>query len=1082
VILAFGFAIPSPLFAQAAIARGTISGTVTDPSGAAVPGATVVATNVETGLATKTKTNKAGFYSISSLTVGTYDIAVSHSGFKTTHIKGMVLQVGQSQLANARLQVGAVSESVTVTGQSPLLQTTESSVSSVVNSTMIKNLPLNGRNYTGFVLLTPNTSEDGEFGLVSMGGQQGGGDSGYANGNGANSFMVDGASFTGSFFGGARGRTRVPYIYGENSVKEFQVSNNPYNAAYGGAGSGFVNMVTKSGTNTVHGDAFYYNRNSGVGNANNAIDKAAGLPTPLDILQQFGADIGGPIKHSKAWYYFDYEQQRRKFPISVVNPGFPLTGPNAFNETNFQNVPAGTTLPSPSGPYPVPGDYNTAPVPGSANYPNYLQQVSNALNAITRNLGQRSRYANDLSFYPKVDWQVTNSDHLAVSYNYNKFNSPGGEITFNPVSFAGDEALSNSDVRDQQLVAHWTHTFGPDLLNDLLVGYQRDKQLSSPSGLTSPNYGQFEMFSPSFFEIGNPTFSVGTTTVGEFQLNERVTYIVGRHTLNFGFDYQRSHAHDFFPGNFNGTYAFVNPTDFALGRYLFFSQAAGNPAFIFSFPYYGFYAQDKFQATPKLTLDMGLREDFQVFPQPQADTLYGSEIARLTGQFPNQYNRLSPRFGFAYAATPNTVVRGGFGIYREVLDGINYENSVISNGLPSRLVSTQFFFNSNLPANQQEAVFPHPLTSTSSFAASPNLSVVSPGFKFPYIMESSLEIQQQLLPNTTLSVGTMWTHGVHLISSSAYDMNLIPPTGTTTYIQCPGGFQSGPVQGCIGAPGLSSTLPNLDSGLLTDGLIPCSTCANGVFPGQVNALISPGNNNYNSFYVQLQQRDFHGLTSMLSYTFAKDLQSNGVDFNNQFSFANTEGPSLLDQRNRLALALAYMPQFPHFSNQYARKILKNWSISSVMTFASGRPYTGLLETNNGGAGDNLNDSAINQTTSNTAAGLGGFGSNPFVGYNRYYGPWIEEIDLGLKRSFQLTERQRFSVEAQVFNLFNHPNFYTQYETVLGNQYTTYGSTCGDGTSANQTCYMVPDPTFGTLTSIDQLHGPRRFQFSFHYSF
>lgn len=1045
-------------------------------------GATVVATNVQTGLVTRTKTNKDGFYSFPSMSVDTYNIAISHSAFKTTHIKGIVLQVGQTQQANAQLQVGTVSEKVTVTGQSPLLQTNEPTVSSVVNSTMIKDLPLSGRNYTDFVLLTPNASSDGEFGLVSIGGQQGGGDSGYANGNGANSYTVNGASFTGSFFGGARGRTRVPYIYGENSVKEFQVSDNPYNAAYGGAGSGFVNTVTKSGTNTMHGSLFYYNRNSGVGNANNAVDKAAGLPRPLDILQQFGADIGGPIKHSKAWYYFDYEQQRRKFPISVVNPGFPSIGPNAFNETDFRNVPAGTTLPSPNGPYPVPGDYNSAPTVGSANYANYLQQVSNALNAITRNLGQRSRYANDLSFYPKVDWQLNSGNHLTFSYNYNRFNSPGGEITFNPVSFAGDEALSNNDVRDQQAIGHWTHTFGPNLLNSLLISYQRDKQLESPSGLTSTSIGSIEMYTPNFFEIGNPTFSVGTTTASQFQVNERVTYIVGRHTLNFGFSFNHTHARDYFPGNFNGTYAFLNPTDFALGRYLSFSQAGGNPTFTFSYPYYAFYAEDKFQATRKLTLDLGLREDFQVFPQPQADTLYGPEIAKLTGQFPNQYSRFSPRFGFAYAPAPKTVVRGGFGIFREVLDGINYEDSVISNGLPSRLVSTHINYNSNLSPTQQQAVFPHPLTSTSSFSASPNLSIVSPGFKTPYVMESSLEIQQQLFPNTTLSVGTMWTHGVHLISSSAYDMNLIPPTGTTTYIQCPGGFQSGPTQGCVGAPGPSATLPTLDSGLLKDGLIPCSSCSGGLFPGQVNALISPGNNNYNSLFVQLQQRDYHGLTTMLSYTFAKDMQSNGVDFNNQFSFANTEGPTLLDQRNRVALAIAYVPQFPHFSNPYARSIFKNWSISSVMTFASGRPYTGLLQANNGGAGNNLNDSAFNQTTNNTAAGLGGYGPNPFVGYNRYYGPWIEEIDLGLTRSFHLTERQRFSVEAQVFNLFNHPNFYTQYETVLGNQFTTYGSTCGNGASANQTCYMVPDPTFGTLTSIDQLHGPRTFQFAFRYSF
>ena len=1080
VCLAAALAIPFPLFAQSAISRGTISGTVTDPSGAALAGASVAAKNEATGLTLRTTTNRSGFYSFPSLSVGDYDISVSHKAFKTTDVNDIVLQVGQTMQVNATLQVGEVNQRVIVTGQTPLLRTSEPTVGSVVNSTMIQNLPLSGRRYTDFVLLTPNTSADGQFGLVSIGGQQGGGDSGYANGNGANSYTVDGAQFTSSFFGGARGRTRVPYVYGEQSIKEFQVSDNPYNAAYGGAGSGFVNTVTKSGTDHIHGNLFYYNRNSGVGNANDAIDKAAGLPRPLDILQQFGADIGGPIKKQKAWYYFDYEQQRRKFPISVINPGFPLSGPTAFNETAFENVAPGTQLPAPNGAYPVPSTYTTAPMPGDPNYANYLQQVSNALNAITRNLGQRARQANDLSFYPKVDWQMTPNDHLTLSYNYSKFDSPGGEITFNPVSFAGDEALSNNYVRDNQVIAHWTHVFGPNLLNDIDMSYQRDQQLETPSGLTSTNIGTIELFSPNFLELGNPGFANGNTFDSQFQLNERMTWIYGRHTLSFGFDFSRAHANDYFPGSFHGTYAFTNPTNFALGHYLFFSQSAGNPRINFSYPYYGFYAQDKFQATRRLTLDFGLREDFQVFPQPTPNLLYGPQIAYLTGQFHNQFQRFSPRFGFAYQPMSKTVVRGGFGIFREILDGINYENSVVSNGLPTGQTSTSFGF-----GELGAPTFPNYLTNTAAFAASQNLSVVDPGFQTPDVLEASLEIQREVFAGSTLSVGTMWTHGTHLISSSAYDLNLIPPTGTTTYIVCPGGYQaatSGTPEGCVGTPGTTTTGPNLDSGLLTEGLIPCNTCSGGVFPGQVNALISPGNNNYNSFYVQWQQREWRGLTTMLSYTFSKNIQSNGVDFNNQFNFVNTHGPSLLDQRHRLSIAAVYSPNFGHLSNSFENSLLKNWRLSTVMAFSSGRPYTGLLEVNNGGAGNNLNDSAFNESTNNTGLGLGGYGPNPFVGYNRYYGPWIDEIDLGLTRVFQITEHQRFSVQAQVFNLFNHPNFYTQYESVAGNQYVSNGATCGDGASANQTCYLVPDPTFGTLESIDQMNGPRTFQFAFRYSF
>src|SRR5579864_4883549 len=635
-------------FAQNAILNGSISGQVTDQSGAVVSGATVTAKSVAEGVTLTTRTNGTGFYSFSSLSVGTYTIGVSKGGFKTTVIDSVLVQVGQNTAGNATLQVGNITEEVTITAEAPLIRTSESTASTVVNENLIENLPLSGRRYTDFVLLTPNANADGDFGLVSMAGQQGGADSGYANGNGSNSFTVDGANASSNYFGEARGRTRVPYVFGEQSVQEFQVTDNPYNAAYGGAGAGFVNTVTKSGTDSWHGDAFYYNRNSGVGNANDAIDKANGVPRPLDVLQQFGADLGGPIVRHKAWLYFDYEQQRRKQPISVINSQFSvLSDPNSLG-ANF-GIPDGTALPAPNAPYPVPQSFSTVPLPIDPNYPLYLQQVSNALGAIDRNLVQRARRADNLSFFPKLDWQATNADHFTFVYNYSRFNSPGGEITFNPVATFGAEALPNNFVRDHHASLHWTHTFSPVFLNDVSVSFLRDQQIATPSGITSPTLGQIEFFSPTFFELGNPVFSSGDNKEFQWQINDHLTYIRGRHTLSFGFDFNRTHVDDFFPGNFDGTYAFNNPEQFALGRYNFFTQAGGNPTFPFTFPYYGFYVQDKFQMRKNLTFDFGLRQDFQVFPQPRANTTTGDPlVGQLTGQFPNQYNRLSPRIGFAY--------------------------------------------------------------------------------------------------------------------------------------------------------------------------------------------------------------------------------------------------------------------------------------------------------------------------------------------------------------------------------------------------------------------------------------------------
>ncbi|MFY9528038.1 MAG: carboxypeptidase-like regulatory domain-containing protein [Candidatus Acidiferrales bacterium] len=216
------FSFSSFVHAQNAISGGSISGQVTDSSGPAVPGVSVTLTSAATGVERSTTTNGAGVYRFLVLDVGTYSLTFSAKGFKKTEIKGVVVNVGQDTAANATLQVGEVSESVTVTASAPVLRTTDSSVSTVVDQNLIEDLPLSGRRYTDFVLLTPNVNMDGDFGLVSIAGQQGGADSGYANGNGSNSFTLDGANATSNFFGDARGRTRVPYVFGEQSIQEFR--------------------------------------------------------------------------------------------------------------------------------------------------------------------------------------------------------------------------------------------------------------------------------------------------------------------------------------------------------------------------------------------------------------------------------------------------------------------------------------------------------------------------------------------------------------------------------------------------------------------------------------------------------------------------------------------------------------------------------------------------------------------------------------------------------------------------------------------------------------------------------------------
>ena len=496
-------------------------------------------------------------------------------------------------------------------------------------------------------------------------------------------------------------------------------------------------------------------------------------------------------------------------------------------------------------------------------------------------------------------------------------------------------------------------------------------------------------------------------------------------------------------------------------------------------PYYGFYAQDTFRALPKLTLDLGLREDFQVYPQPAENPAFP-----LTGQYPNQFQRIAPRFGFAWQPVSKTVVRGGVGMFYTNMNGLNYRNGVISNGLARQQTEVNASYDGGVP-DQQAPTFPTILPSNSPlFQAAPDISLISPHFRVPYILQGSLQIEREIGQNTTFSIGTMFNHGVHILSGTAYDLNLNPMQGTTTYVVCPPNTMS-----CNTGP--TYVLPNMDSGLLTDGRINPNL-------GQINELISPAQNYYNSFFVQLQRPMSRGFSLQASYTFAKSVMLDGMDFNNQFDFSNTHAPSLLDQRHRFTLAAVYQPRLERFTNNVglSRTLLSGWILSSVMEFSSGRPYAGLLSPacssstvsfgNCDGADGNLNDTAFNQDTANSAGGINGAGPTPGIGLNSFYGPWLERIDMGLARHFDIREGKELEFQAQAFNLFNHPNYYVQNGNGINQlQYNPIGSNCGDGVTLNQTCYLIPNTgpgNFGALQEVSPDGLPRVLQFSVRLTF
>src|SRR5208282_5326297 len=751
---------------------------------------------------------------------------------------------------------------------------------------------------------------------------------------------------------------------------------------------------------------------------------------------------------------------------------------NFFPPNTLTQAPA---LPAPKGTLPVPNLDTQPQLPGDTYYNIYLQQISNTLNALNSNFGIKSRNANDWVITPRLDYQATKRDGVFLTLNFNHFDSPGGVILDPTVGNFGTQTLANAYVRTFQATVGWTHTFSSTFLNEFHAGTSQDNEIATPTGLAG-NTPTVVLDNPAAFILGNAPFSIGRVFERQYSLSDRFDYVIGKHTLQFGFDFNRTRDSDTNDGGADpneaidfgsplGLYEFANLQAFALGEYINFNQAAGNPTFSFSVPYYGFYVQDTFRALPKLTLEMGLREDFQVYPQPAENPAF-----RLTGQYPNQFRRLAPRFGFAWQPQQKTVIRGGFGLFYTNMNGLNYRNAVISNGLASQQEEANSSWNGGAPS-QQTPAFPNILAASNPlFSASSDISLVSPQFRAPYIEQASLQIEREISENTTLTIGTMWNHGVHIISGTAYDANLEPLRGTTTYVFC----TPSPLTGSCS--GRTVVLPNMDSGLLTDGRISSQF-------GQIQELISPAQNYYNSLFVQVQHRLSQGFSLQFGYTYAKSIMLDGMDFNNQFDFSNTHAPSLLDQRHRITLAAVYRPRLEQLvTSGTGRKFLSGWTLSTIMEFSCGRPYAGLLGTASGG--DNLNNTAFNQDTAATAGGINGAGPTPGIGLNSFYGPWLERIDLGLARSFEIREGMELQFQAQAFNLFNHANYYVQNgDGVNQIQYNPVGNpinpNCGDGATLNQTCYLVPNSgpgNFGALQEISPNGLPRALQFSVRFTF
>ncbi|MBI5085362.1 MAG: TonB-dependent receptor [Acidobacteria bacterium] len=707
------------LQAQSEAGGATVTGTITDPSGSAVPGAKVTLNSDQTGFTRVQESNAAGSYTFVRVPVGRYSIVFDKSGFKSVHRTAVDLVVGAVLTLDIALTVGSTSESITVSGELPLVETTRSQTSTNVDERAVKDLPINGRNFLDFTLLTPGVNRDPRGGDLSFGGQRGT----------ANSLLVDGMDSNNLFFGQSAGRAgsgRNPYSFSQDAVEEFQVSTNGYAAEIGRAGGGVINVVTKSGANQMHGNAFWFFRDREM-NANTFINKSRGIARQPYHFNQFGGTLGGPVKKDKLFYFLSYDGQRNLNPNPVFYP------------------------------FAAPSDALS-------------QQAVSELNKYL--VSYTTGYNNDIGL-AKIDWNLSDTQRLSVRLNMHRFRGQNFE---NSGTQSAQEHTGNSNVSTNHLALNYNKTFGSSLVFDSRFNWLKDDEPGEANS-AAPETQVFQS-GANFMTFGRNSFSPRYTNAKRYQFIESVSYLRGKHTYKAGVDLNIERIDNFFPGNFSGVYRFNSLADYAARRPAFFTQGfAGsgtNGALTTpNITEFSFFLQDAWRVSDRLTLNYGYRYDQARFAQPSVlNPDAGLAAAGLRTNFINtDTNNHAPRFGFAYRldSAGKNVLRGGYGIFYARTPSILIGTAHSQNGVQVQV----YTLTTGLPT------YPNVLAGPPTASRRPDIYVAAKDYVQPLTAQWNLTYETQLGKDYSLQIGYLGVRGYHL--SRTRDINLYPvqPTGAT---------------------------------------------------------------------------------------------------------------------------------------------------------------------------------------------------------------------------------------------------------------------------------------------------------------
>ncbi len=964
---------------------GAIRGTVTDAHGAPLPGAQVTVTNPSTGLMREATTDSSGRFAVDLISPGDYSVVVRAGKLAPLERKEIHLEIGSS--LELTFQLSELRESVSVAGETGMVETQSAAVSNVIEQRAVTDLPLNGRRFTDLALLTPGvTADPRSLTSSSIGDLAFGGIRGFQS-----SFLVDGADFNNAFFSQARGRYRAPYQFSNEVIQEFRVSSNTYGAELGRSGGAVINVVTRSGANQMHGSIFGFFRDSAFAARNPALSFK-----PREDQKQFGFTVGGPIRKNRIFFYAGFDQHILHVPVVV------------------EFVSGRSTL------TPAPADYEASD-----------QAVVFASAAQLSTLG--GQYHADLignAGFLKLDATLTPHQHLSARLSTSRFYG-SNNVFFDPASPVTTFALSSNgeeQVQTESFVVNLTSTLTARLTSHARAQYSRDVQESSAN---SPR--AFTRINRVLNGMDRSSILPRQTHERRLHLAETLSYSGRIQTWKFGGDVLFSWIRNYFPSLFGGEYIFdnirVNPFTFQpqtfglaitpLRAYAhqvpnFYVQNFGTALSHPDSTDYAWFVEDSIRVTPHLALNLGLRYDLQTF---NSDHLVTNPLWPDSGKVPTDSNNFAPRVGFAYSIGEHkpVVIRGGYGLFYARVPQIYNSAVEADNGLAQTHL---FLDNANFFQRQVFPAYPNPLVScppgatTCTAPASLNgfltteISSFSHDFKTPAIQQASLTVEKELVDGFALGVSYLYVHGQHLLR--ARDVNLPRPT-VLTY----------PVFDDTGTNFLG-TFYSVDS-FATWQFSPSITCP---FPpcinplarpiarvGSINVFESAASSVYNGLTVSARHRFRRGLFFRLAYTWAHAMDDaqdalvagRPATVQNSYSTRSERGASVTDQRNRLSVSWIYEHNFFHRDQRALRAIFNDWKISGIVTFGSGRPFNAQV----------IGDANRDLNSENDRL--------PGVRRNSFHGPDYATTDLRLARTVHIRDRMRVELLAESFNILNRDN-------------------------------------------------------------